>query len=64
MRHTFTHFHLRLRVETAAAPPDAPGAFFGSRPDRASALPTVMRKALALGLSAHGPVNGAEPEGE
>ena len=64
VRHTFTHFHLRLRVETATAPADAPGTFFGPAEDPASALPTVMRKALALGRSAHAAVNGPEPGDE
>jgi A/G-specific adenine glycosylase len=57
VRHTFTHFHLRLRVDVARVPlgfaPPA-GRFYppGENPGRA--LPTVMRKALALGLSAGG----------
>ncbi len=53
VRHTFTHFHLRLRVETTSVPAGfmpAEGAFHPEA--MASALPTVMRKALALGLSA------------
>lgn len=52
VRHTFTHFHLRLRVivaETGAAAPTGlrfqPGLAPGD-------LPTVMKKALILGLSA------------
>lgn len=50
-RHTFTHFHLILRVHGARAPMQSPGDF---RPADAldAALPTVMRKALRLGLTA------------
>jgi A/G-specific adenine glycosylase len=59
VRHTFTHFHLRLRVETATAPPEAGGTFFGPADDPAPALPTVMRKALLLGRAAHAGVNAA-----
>jgi A/G-specific adenine glycosylase len=51
VRHTFTHFHLRLAVQVARLPMDsrpARGAFVG-RPDfRPSDLPTVMRKAYDL----------------
>ena len=49
--HTFTHFHLRLRVWTATVPPDfvPPSGRFHIRP--AGALPTVMEKALKLGLT-------------
>jgi A/G-specific adenine glycosylase len=53
VRHTFTHFHLILRIETARLPDgfEPPfGTFHGGDPGRA--LPTVMRKALQLGLSA------------
>ncbi len=64
VRHTFTHFHLRLRVETADVPATAPGTFHPARADRAAALPTVMRKALVLGLSAHAGVNGPERSDE
>jgi A/G-specific adenine glycosylase len=54
VRHTFTHFHLELAVEAARigcglAPPI--GAFHPAD-EAAAALPTVMRKALRLGLSA------------
>ena len=50
-RHTFTHFHLRLRVMGAPAGMEAAGDF---RPAEAAAaaMPTVMRKALRLGLDA------------
>jgi A/G-specific adenine glycosylase len=52
VRHTFTHFHLILRVQAARVPAEK-----GSHPGEwrpagslASALPSVMRKALELGL--------------
>jgi A/G-specific adenine glycosylase len=54
VRHTFTHFHLRLRVAVASVPMGfAPphGAFHPAGASTGRALPTVMRKALALGLS-------------
>jgi A/G-specific adenine glycosylase len=51
VRHTFTHFHLRLALRVADLPADAVpmrGAFV-ARPDfRPSDLPTVMRKAYDL----------------
>lgn len=53
VRHTFTHFHLRLRVMVARLPAcfeAAPGTFRpASELDRS--LPTVMRKALRAGLA-------------
>ena len=50
-RHTFTHFHLRLKiaiavVDTGATP--ARGAFIDKHAFRPSDLPTVMRKVLDL----------------
>ncbi len=51
VRHTFTHFHLRLTVHLARAGPDAVPArgFFVPRHDfRRGDLPTVMRKAFDL----------------
>lgn len=56
VRHTFTHFHLRLglagvRVADGFVPPV--GAFHPA-PRLERAMPTVMRKALRLGLSALG----------
>lgn len=48
-RHTFTHFHLRLRLMGATVPADAPGDY-RPRGEAAEAMPTVMRKALRLGL--------------
>jgi A/G-specific adenine glycosylase len=63
VRHTFTHFHLVLAVMVArtptgaAAPPgeyhgEYHGEYYGGDPGKA--LPTVMRKAFNLGLSALG----------
>ncbi|WP_424931252.1 A/G-specific adenine glycosylase [Amaricoccus macauensis] len=53
VRHTFTHFHLILSLRTARVPQDFTPpeglAFHGGDPGRA--MPTVMRKALKLGLS-------------
>jgi A/G-specific adenine glycosylase len=54
VRHTFTHFHLRLRVLVAAVPDGVAaraGAFLPAA-DVDRALPTVMRKALRAGLAA------------
>jgi A/G-specific adenine glycosylase len=53
VRHTFTHFHLRLAVAAARVPSGftAPvGEFRPLTPALSAALPTVMRKALRLGL--------------
>lgn len=51
VRHTFTHFHLILTVETARLAADQPalrGAFVPQVEFRPAALPTVMRKAWDL----------------
>ena len=51
IRHTFTHFHLRLALRIARLPLDAipsRGVFVTSRDFRSSSLPTVMRKAFDL----------------
>lgn len=51
VRHTFTHFHLRLRVLLAVAEPDATprrGTFHPRATFRPSSLPTLMRKAWNL----------------
>jgi A/G-specific adenine glycosylase len=56
VRHTFTHFHLVLAIETAEAPAEAAGRFAKPTPALAASLPTVMRKALRLGLGALAPV--------
>jgi len=52
VRHTFTHFHLRLAVRLAEVPADAVparGGFVAAGDFRPAALPTVMRKVWALG---------------
>lgn len=49
VRHTFTHFHLVLRVMRADLPPGCTpkrGSFMGRDKFRPSDLPTVMRKAF------------------
>ncbi|MEL6204413.1 MAG: A/G-specific adenine glycosylase [Pseudomonadota bacterium] len=51
VRHTFTHFHLRLAVRVAEVPQAAAperGAFTGRHEFRPSALPTLMRKVWNL----------------
>jgi len=50
VRHTFTHFHLRLMVKVAAVTDTRPtaGEFIPSDQFDAADLPTVMRKAYAL----------------
>ncbi len=51
VRHTFTHFHLRLKVWAAALPEGvnpARGWFMAAEEFRAGDLPTVMRKAHTL----------------
>jgi A/G-specific adenine glycosylase len=53
VRHTFTHFHLRLEVRVAIANPGvnpATGAFIPHSRFAASGLPTVMRKAYDAAL--------------
>jgi A/G-specific adenine glycosylase len=51
VRHTFTHFHLKLALRLATVPlgtaPDR-GTFVARQEFRPSALPTVMRKAFDL----------------
>jgi A/G-specific adenine glycosylase len=54
-RHTFTHFHLRLRVHVAEVGPEpAPerGTFLPPAAFRPSELPTVMRKVFDLARGA------------
>ena len=48
VRHTFTHFHLRLSLRVAALPMDAPGNFVAPAAFNPRDLPTLMRKAHAL----------------
>lgn len=55
VRHTFTHFHLRLTLRTARLPLDARpsrGAFVPAGTFRPASLPTLMRKAYDLADSA------------
>jgi A/G-specific adenine glycosylase len=54
VRHTFTHFHLLLGVAAARVPAGftAPAGRFHPATELQAALPTVMRKALRLGLDA------------
>ncbi|WP_116133557.1 A/G-specific adenine glycosylase [Tropicimonas sp. IMCC34043] len=55
VRHTFTHFHLRLQVQiadVAAATDPVQGHFVPARAFRPEDLPTVMRKVWALASSA------------
>lgn len=54
-RHTFTHFHLVLRVHGARV---AGGPGFRPAATLDAALPTVMRKALRLGLGVLRPASG------
>ena len=51
VRHTFTHFHLRLALRVADVAQDArpeTGQFIGRETFRPSELPTLMRKAYSL----------------
>jgi A/G-specific adenine glycosylase len=48
VRHTFTHFHLRLSLRVALLPDDAQGHFIARERFTPRALPTVMRKAHDL----------------
>ncbi|MSU90716.1 A/G-specific adenine glycosylase [Rhodobacteraceae bacterium 2CG4] len=55
VRHTFTHFHLRLTVmagEVPAGTAPKSGAFHPASHAAGDALPTVFRKALKAGLAA------------
>ena len=59
VRHTFTHFHLRLALRLAEPPAGATparGAFVGRHVFRPSALPTVMRKVWAMAAPELGPL--------
>ncbi|MFQ1701390.1 A/G-specific adenine glycosylase [Loktanella agnita] len=58
-RHTFTHFHLRLKIMTATVPTDAKpdrGQFLSQHDFSPAALPTAMRKVydLAAATLRHG----------
>jgi len=48
VRHTFTHFHLRLALRVAHVPPNMDGLFIGREQFDPASLPTVMRKAYDL----------------
>ena len=54
VRHTFTHFHLRLSLRLARVHDTAParGAFIPREAFRPASLPTVMRKAFDLAQGA------------
>ncbi len=54
VRHTFTHFHLRLSLRLATVSDSAPdrGAFVPREAFRPASLPTVMRKAFDLAQGA------------
>lgn len=54
VRHTFTHFHLVLRLLLAPLGPESParGHFIAREDFRPADLPTVMRKAFDLAASA------------
>ncbi|MEX5728070.1 A/G-specific adenine glycosylase [Rhodovulum iodosum] len=57
VRHTFTHFHLRLALHVAALPQGctpARGFFLPAADFRPADLPTVMRKAFDLARCGHG----------
>lgn len=54
VRHTFTHFHLRLSLRTARLPLDCSpdrGAFIDADKFDRTGLPTVMRKAFDLAVT-------------
>jgi A/G-specific adenine glycosylase len=64
VRHTFTHFHLILAIETARVPGDfvpPSGGFRRPTPALEASLPSVMLKALRLGLSALPAAEAQEP---
>jgi A/G-specific adenine glycosylase len=54
VRHTFTHFHLVLQVHAGSLPRDAAPARGAFRSLDPAALPTLMRKAHVLAVSALG----------
>ncbi|MCE6960097.1 A/G-specific adenine glycosylase [Cereibacter sphaeroides] len=61
VRHTFTHFHLRLTVLLAEVPDTADplrGRFIPRATFRPAALPTLMRKAWNVAAAAIGHPNG------
>ncbi|MCC1480077.1 A/G-specific adenine glycosylase [Roseibaca sp. Y0-43] len=54
VRHTFTHFHLRLSLRVAHLPMNTPGEFVAADAFNPRDLPTLMRKAHALAAPALG----------
>jgi A/G-specific adenine glycosylase len=54
LRHTFTHFHLRLSLRVARLPLSAEGYFIAAEDFDPAGLPTLMRKAHALAVGALG----------
>ncbi len=58
IRHTFTHFHLILQVETATLPPGMrqPGQFIPHNAFSPADLPTLMRKAYDAAAATFGHV--------
>jgi A/G-specific adenine glycosylase len=52
VRHTFTHFHLRLSLRLATLPADTQGQFVPDTDFRPADLPTLMRKAFDLAQGA------------
>ncbi|AVO37410.1 A/G-specific adenine glycosylase [Pukyongiella litopenaei] len=63
VRHTFTHFHLRLAVRAAEVPETSTarrGAFLSAAEFRPSDLPTVMRKVFDLWRDQPSPWGRAE----
>lgn len=63
VRHTFTHFHLILTVQTARVPLDTGarrGTFYRKEDFRPADLPTVMRKVFNLASGAFEEVDSAQ----
>ena len=57
VRHTFTHFHLRLQIMCATLPVDATSSdftFVSGKEFAPASLPTLMRKAYDLSQHWHG----------
>ena len=62
IRHTFTHFHLRLTVQIAQTPLTTPGDYLPADQFSPTDLPTLMRKAHTLAQSALPPLPTAHKE--
>jgi A/G-specific adenine glycosylase len=54
VRHTFTHFHLRLRIFAASVGQTATGAFVSAKEFNPAHLPTLMRKAHSVAFNTSG----------